>query len=247
MKKLKSLLQIKEEKTFFYGTRENTEEGLVNFKLNYTDDINEVRKSLEKFLIENHNFLLSNGVSLSPKAYKKQTIILRGNKTTFEISYEAYKYFKEKLLTILDEIKKKAIEDYGINTDSIIRMSLYTSGVSLKKEKEGKNEKTKIETLYFCCANQLDINLLYDVLEEKLNAFIKYLLQKVVLVVITTNTFESAFRLFNVINSRGLPLTNSDLLKSENLRVINIERRKDFTEIWENDEIAYKFFNSIFT
>lgn len=170
MKKLKSLLQIKEEKTFFYGTRENTEEGLVNFKLNYTDDINEVRKSLEKFLIENHNFLLSNGVSLSPKAYKKQTIILRGNKTTFEISYEAYKYFKEKLLTILDEIKKKAIEDYGINTDSIIRMSLYTSGVSLKKEKEGKNEKTKIETLYFCCANQLDINLLYDVLEEKLKS-----------------------------------------------------------------------------
>lgn len=76
-----------------------------------------------------------------------------------------------------------------------------------------------------------------NVLDEKLNAFIKYLLQKVVLVVITTNTFESAFRLFNVINSRGLPLTNSDLLKSENLRVINIERRKDFTEIWENDEI----------
>lgn len=170
MKKLKSLLQIKEEKTFFYGTRENTEEGLVNFKLNYTDDINEVRKSLEKFLIENHNFLLTNGRSFSPKAYKKQTIILRGNKTTFEISYEAYKYFKEKLLTILDEIKKKAIEDYGINTDSIIRMSLYTSGVSLKKENDSKSEKTKIETLYFCCANQLDINLLYDVLEGKLKS-----------------------------------------------------------------------------
>ncbi|WP_297435408.1 DUF262 domain-containing HNH endonuclease family protein [uncultured Clostridium sp.] len=76
-----------------------------------------------------------------------------------------------------------------------------------------------------------------EVLEEKLNNFIKYLLQKVVLVVITTNTFESAFRLFNVINSRGLPLTNADLLKSENLRVIPLEDRKEFAQIWENDEV----------
>lgn len=75
-----------------------------------------------------------------------------------------------------------------------------------------------------------------QVLTEKLNGFIKYLLQKVVLVVITTNSFESAFRLFNVINSRGLPLTNSDLLKSENLRVIPLEKRTEFTAIWENDE-----------
>lgn len=74
------------------------------------------------------------------------------------------------------------------------------------------------------------------VLTEKLNSFIKYLLQKVVLVVIITNSFESAFRLFNVINSRGLPLTNSDLLKSENLRVIPLEKRAEFTAIWENDE-----------
>lgn len=76
-----------------------------------------------------------------------------------------------------------------------------------------------------------------NVLEEKLNSFVKYLLQKVVLVVITTSTFESAFRLFNVINSRGLPLTNSDLLKSENLRVISSDIRKNFTDIWESDEI----------
>ncbi|MGL5615307.1 MAG: DUF262 domain-containing protein [Sarcina sp.] len=76
-----------------------------------------------------------------------------------------------------------------------------------------------------------------NVLEEKLNSFIKYLLQKVVLVVITTDTFDSAFRLFNVINSRGLPLTNSDLLKSENLRAIESEVRKDFSDIWETDEV----------
>lgn len=76
-----------------------------------------------------------------------------------------------------------------------------------------------------------------NILDEKLNNFIKYLLQKVVLVVIKTNSFESAFRLFNVINARGLPLTNADLLKSENLRVIPQEKRAEFTQIWENDEL----------
>ena len=75
-----------------------------------------------------------------------------------------------------------------------------------------------------------------ELLEEKLNDFIVYLLQKVVLVVITTESFTSAFRLFNVINARGLPLTDSDLLKSENLRVMNPEIRKEYTDIWESHE-----------
>ncbi|WP_415290265.1 DUF262 domain-containing protein [Clostridium perfringens] len=75
-----------------------------------------------------------------------------------------------------------------------------------------------------------------ELLEEKLNEFIVYLLKKVVLVVITTESFTSAFRLFNVINARGLPLTDSDLLKSENLRVMNPEIRKEYTDIWESHE-----------
>ncbi|MPQ43587.1 DUF262 domain-containing protein [Clostridium tarantellae] len=75
-----------------------------------------------------------------------------------------------------------------------------------------------------------------ELLNNKLNEFIKYLLQKVVLVVITTDSFTSAFRLFNVINARGLPLTNADLLKSENLRVINEDNREKYTDIWECNE-----------
>lgn len=75
-----------------------------------------------------------------------------------------------------------------------------------------------------------------EVLYETVNEFIKYILQKVVLVVITTDSFTSAFRLFNVINARGLPLTNADLLKSENLRVIDEEVRNKYTDMWETDE-----------
>ena len=75
-----------------------------------------------------------------------------------------------------------------------------------------------------------------EVLESKLDEFTKYFLQKVVVVVITTDSFTSAFRLFNVINARGLPLTNADLLKSENLRVISEDKRNIYTDMWENIE-----------
>lgn len=76
--------------------------------------------------------------------------------------------------------------------------------------------------------------------KELLNTFIMYLLQRVVLIAITTDSFASAFRLFNVINARGLPLTNSDLLKSENLRAIGEEKQDKYTKTWEDmeDEIG---------
>jgi len=69
-----------------------------------------------------------------------------------------------------------------------------------------------------------------------LDNYIKYLLQKVVIVVVKTDSLPSAFRLFNVINARGMPLTNADLLKSENLRVIAQEKREQYTQTWENIE-----------
>ena len=72
--------------------------------------------------------------------------------------------------------------------------------------------------------------------QDFLNRYIRYLLQKVVLVVIKTGELASAFRLFNIINARGMPLTNADLLKSENLSVIPKEEEPKYTKIWEDLE-----------
>jgi len=69
-----------------------------------------------------------------------------------------------------------------------------------------------------------------------LSAFSQYLLQKVVMVVITTISRESAFRLFNVVNARGMPLTNADLLKSVNLSVIDENELQEYTKLWEDIE-----------
>lgn len=69
-----------------------------------------------------------------------------------------------------------------------------------------------------------------------LGNYIKYLLQKVVLVVIKTSNLASAFRLFNIINARGMSLTNADLLKSESLSAVPKEEQQECTKTWEDIE-----------
>ena len=71
---------------------------------------------------------------------------------------------------------------------------------------------------------------------DLIKRLVKYLLQQVVIVVVTTGSLASGFRLFNVINARGMPLSNADLLKSENLRVISEDLRSKYTRIWEGIE-----------
>ena len=72
---------------------------------------------------------------------------------------------------------------------------------------------------------------------EDLERFVEYLLNQVYLVYIKTAAFASAFRLFNVLNTRGLVLNTSDLLKSENIGEIKDEsNRVQYAKIWRDTE-----------
>lgn len=72
---------------------------------------------------------------------------------------------------------------------------------------------------------------------DDLERFVKYVLNQVYLVYIKTPSFTSAFRLFNVLNTRGLPLNTSDLLKSENIGVIENEtKRLQYANVWRDLE-----------
>jgi len=67
--------------------------------------------------------------------------------------------------------------------------------------------------------------------------FITYLLNEVYMVYIKTPELTSAFRLFSVLNARGLPLSPCDLLKSENLGAIQDDREKETcAQIWRKVE-----------
>ncbi len=62
----------------------------------------------------------------------------------------------------------------------------------------------------------------------------KYLLNNVLLVYIATENLDDAFQLFTVMNNTGLKLTNSDILKADNLKAVKDEKKQQkWATEWE--------------
>ena len=84
-------------------------------------------------------------------------------------------------------------------------------------------------------------NAFYDKLKDltdiEIVKFEQYLEHQVQLVWVHVDDLSSAFRLFNVLNARGQPLSNSDLIKNNLLsQSKNSKERGDLATIWINIE-----------
>ena len=66
--------------------------------------------------------------------------------------------------------------------------------------------------------------------------FAKFIMNNCFLVVVETPNEESAFRIFSVLNARGLSLTVADLLKAELISSIPVIKQERFTQDWEGFE-----------
>jgi hypothetical protein len=70
-----------------------------------------------------------------------------------------------------------------------------------------------------------------------LDSFVGFLLNQVLLIYVSTEDLDDAFRLFTILNDRGVPLRNSDILKSQNLGALNDEAEKaKYAKLWEESE-----------
>jgi uncharacterized protein with ParB-like and HNH nuclease domain len=66
---------------------------------------------------------------------------------------------------------------------------------------------------------------------------LQFLLNKVLLIYVSTEDLEDAFRLFTILNDRGIPLRNSDILKSMNLGALDNPKEKvKYAKMWEEAE-----------
>lgn len=75
--------------------------------------------------------------------------------------------------------------------------------------------------------------------EDNLNidSFFPYLRQFVILIYVASSELEDAFRLFTVLNDRGIKLRNSDILKAHNLKEVGNEiKQKQYAIFWEELE-----------
>ncbi len=83
------------------------------------------------------------------------------------------------------------------------------------------------------------ILVLRKVLSEKENLaqFIGYIFKKALFIYVSTSNTEDAFRMFTILNDRGIPLTNADILKSQNIGALFNEKEiKKYAELWEDIE-----------
>ncbi len=81
-----------------------------------------------------------------------------------------------------------------------------------------------------------------DEKQQQIDKFIEFLLNNVVFVYVSTENLTDAFRLFSVLNNRGIPLTNADILKAENIGCINEREEKEkYAKIWEDLENYFEY------
>ncbi|SNT01531.1 Uncharacterized conserved protein, contains ParB-like and HNH nuclease domains [Micrococcales bacterium KH10] len=73
--------------------------------------------------------------------------------------------------------------------------------------------------------------------DEELWAFVRYAASTVYLVVVETQGFENAHRIFGVLNTRGLPLTATDIFKARVLGRVPTDQVDVFADVWD-DELA---------
>lgn len=85
--------------------------------------------------------------------------------------------------------------------------------------------------------------------EDKIKDFCKFLVTRCYLVAVYTPSQQSAFRVFSVMNSRGLNLMPIDIIKSDVIGQIPQKEQQYYTDKWEDLEVqtSRSGFNDVFT
>lgn len=84
--------------------------------------------------------------------------------------------------------------------------------------------------------------------EERLR-LAQFIATRCYLVTVCTPDLESAYRIFNVLNSRGLDLSATDILKAEIVGKICADRRDTYTTVWEEieEDLGREDFGNLFS
>ncbi|HIP33735.1 MAG TPA: DUF262 domain-containing protein [Bacteroidia bacterium] len=134
---------------------------------------------------------------------------------------------RTRLVFGIREAVQKFIEDYVKEKD----------GTSRKPELNELIEKSNNVSVKNMAKAILEIRKFFDKKDVEPELFLQFLLNNVLFIYVATENMEDAFRLFMILNDRGVPLRNSDILKSINLGALEIESEKiKYAKLWEEAE-----------
>jgi uncharacterized protein with ParB-like and HNH nuclease domain len=121
--------------------------------------------------------------------------------------------------------------------------------VSLEKVK-GSNIAELSDSQANIVANSRQLlDMLEKYTDEQLSNLASYILTQCYLIVVSTPTVESAYRIFSVLNDRGLDLSHSDIFKAEIIGEIEKHHQDAYSDKWEDveDAIGRDAFKELFT
>ena len=150
------------------------------------------------------------------KSGDKSLNIANKNRLQFEVRGEVQEFFSKYIAN-----KKGTLELQEINSKNISIKNMINTVKVIKEF---------IQT-YF--DNELDSE---DLTNTNLNKFIGFIRQNLIFAYVCSDTREQAFKLFTILNNRGIPLTTADILKSLNLDKVDEKDRKEYAKKWEELE-----------
>lgn len=94
----------------------------------------------------------------------------------------------------------------------------------------------------------LFLEQLGDMPEAQRVRLAQFIIKNCLLVVVSTPDLDSAYRIFSILNDRGLDLSHSDILKSEVIGRIPKAQQEEYNEKWENaeEELGRDAFSDLF-
>ncbi len=84
--------------------------------------------------------------------------------------------------------------------------------------------------------------------EKRRNALVHFLAQNCYIVVVSTSNQNSAYRIFSVLNDRGLDLSPTDILKADIIGALEEPKQAPYTKKWEDieEELGRDNFRDLF-
>lgn len=120
--------------------------------------------------------------------------------------------------------------------DQIAKTTGFTKNMGKMHDLQSRETDVSIKNMARAIIN---IHRFFEIQNKQVNPdkFLDFLLNYVLLIFVSTENLEDAFRLFTILNDRGVPLRNSDILKAMNLGAIASEQdKKKYAMLWEATE-----------
>ena len=122
---------------------------------------------------------------------------------------------------------KSFINEFIIPTNSII-----DKWEAIKEKTNDSKENISIQHMcraLLCFKKFFDENDTIDIVQ-----YVTFINTNMVMIYISADTLEDAFRMFSIMNDRGVKLSNADILKSSNLEVISDKKdMESYAREWE--------------